>query len=278
MEHTREIHVSEEYDQVRHQPTPEELRAAKRNPWTARIPDFDSVPSGRLRVTMQRSYDKRDEWTGLHPKTFKTRVRQMLDDIAAGNAEEHRRREAWQREQEEIPRKWAQRKEEEGRRWEEAMTRAHRKATVAIRENTFMSAFDAWSRARELRAFCTDLRQSAADGTSAELEKWIAWGLAEADRIDPTHGPISLSDVSFDIEPGPDDLRAFLGDWSPHRPEQEYRSVSKPVPDTESYRAAWHPGLRGKKQWWRRDGHRRSCHRFGLHSRFRYSCAMRVAR
>jgi hypothetical protein len=195
----------------------------------------------RRLVTVSR---KGGRWPASHPR--------RPSPSAAGNAEERRRQEAWQREQEEMQRKWAQQKEQERQRWEEAMTRARGKAIAAIRKSTSRSAFDGWSRAQELRAFCTGLRQNVADGTSTDLEKWIVWGVAEADRLDPTRGPTTPSKVSFDIEPGPDDLRAYLGDWSPHRPEQEDRSVSRPILETESYRNAWHPGLRGKKQWWRR--------------------------
>ncbi len=85
-------------------------------------------------------------------------------------------------------------------------------------------------------------------GTS-DLAQWIAWGRAQADRIDPTTGSPALAEVSFDIEPQPDDLRMFLGGWSPHRPEMENRPETRQAPPRESDRNPWHQVLRDAKQW-----------------------------
>ncbi|WP_212834261.1 hypothetical protein [Catellatospora sp. TT07R-123] len=249
---TRPLHISEEYDKVPHQPTAEEIRDNRRNPSINKIPEFDSVPSGRIRILMQRSYDKREEWTGLRPQTFRARVRQLLDDIETADAEDRKRREEQRRENEQQMEKWQRQEDDKRRRWETAIVSARRKAVAKIRQDTFRSAFDAWTRAQELRRFCTELQQLADSGTGAgDLVKWIAWGNAEAERIDPTVEPSSLAGVRFDVDPGPDDLRAFLEGWSPHRPDKEYRSGNLPNDPRESYQNPWHPGLAGKKQWWR---------------------------
>lgn len=83
---------------------------------------------------------------------------------------------------------------------------------------------------------------------------WIAWGRAAADRLDPTHGQASFADTNFEIEPQPDDLRPYLGDWSPHEPRHEYRSDrdQQRITALQMQADTWHHGMRGRPTWWRK--------------------------
>ena len=45
---------------------------------------------------------------------------------------------------------------------------------------------------------------------------WLAWARAYADEIDPTIGLVAGPE---EVEPGPEDLRPYLGRWSPYGPE-----------------------------------------------------------
>lgn len=247
----REVHISETYENVVHQATPEEIRANRRNPRINKIPDFDTAPSGRLTIAITVR-DIRTQWTDLTPATFVARVRRLLGELEAATEQEvkHReqerreaevRRQAWQQQQDKAERARQQQQEDQQRRWQTALGRAGERAVAAIRRATFDAAFEAWTRAAQMRTFCDQLVQLP--GGDTDLREWIAWGRDEADRLDPTVGPVALASVRFDVTPGPDDLRIFLGEWSPHGPQPERRSETwMPSPD-QSHTNPWHQGL-----------------------------------
>ncbi|GAA2637799.1 hypothetical protein GCM10010399_83770 [Dactylosporangium fulvum] len=138
--------------------------------------------------------------------------------------------------------------------WRAAMADARIRAVDKLRTDTFQNAYQAWTAAADIRAFCTALEQAATNGDindSENVARWIAWGRAAADRIDPACGTPSLADVSFDVEPRPTDLRPFLGEWSPHRPQKEYRSErdEQALADTRHQAESWHHGMLGRRTW-----------------------------
>lgn len=49
----------------------------------------------------------------------------------------------------------------------------------------------------------------------SEAETWIDWAAARVERLDPLKSPPRLPDIP---EPRADDLRPFLGHWSPYGP------------------------------------------------------------
>lgn len=102
------------------------------------------------------------------------------------------------------------------------MAQARVKATDMLRKDTFRAALDAWTKAGEFRAFCSALEAVGApnDEAAANLEHWVTWARSMADLIDPARFPASLAETGFDVEAGPDDLRPFLDDWSPHNPAE----------------------------------------------------------
>jgi hypothetical protein len=71
---------------------------------------------------------------------------------------------------------------------------------------------------------------------------------AAADRLDSVSGRHALAKLDFEVEATPEDLRPFLGEWSPHRPQREYRTESdeKRLAEEQLYAREWHHGMRGR--------------------------------
>lgn len=251
---TREVYVRQEYNKVAHVATLEEQRKARRE-WAFKVPEFDSVPARRFELFMNYGHNKRDRWEGIPVAGHTGRIRKIIGDVVESTRVAREAREVWRKEYEAEQERHRRKKQEEEDLWNKAMTHARRQAVLHIRAETFQSAFDAWRRAHEIRDFCAALELgSSNDSDLGDLTRWIEWGLATADDIDPTIAPKTLAATSFDIEPGPDDLRPHLGQWSPDGPYREYRNSREPQsePRDNSYRNQWHHGMRGKPNWWRR--------------------------
>ncbi len=254
----RTVTLTEERDQVPHEPTAEELKVLRLRPWM-KPAEFDVVDSGRLRLEITRAgHDNRDTWTDTVRLRLEQRVAQIIQEFEAGVTTDEQQRRAAEAAREKAAAEHRRRQEEaaaERRRqeeatlakWHAAMTDARVRAADTIRAETFRNAYQAWNTAADIRAFCTALEQAAQGRTGAggHLASWVAWGRAAADRIDPIHNPRVLADINYNPEPGPDDLRPFLGDWSPHGPRKEHR----PDHDRQAHAAirrqaeSWHHGL-----------------------------------
>ena len=78
-------------------------------------------------------------------------------------------------------------------------------------------------------------------------------GRAHAEQLYPSAGLPPLSGVDFEPDPGPKDLRPYMGEWSPTEPRQEYRSsdMTESLSAMRSQARAWHHGMTGKPSWWR---------------------------
>lgn len=105
--------------------------------------------------------------------------------VAAAEANKVARAEAERRERE--------RKEEQKRREEEEKHREERerlKRLEAARVQDFGEKLDAWERAGRIRAFAAAVRAEAETRNGSippgsELDRWLLWAFARADRIDP---------------------------------------------------------------------------------------------
>ena len=253
----RSITLTEEDDQVRHVPTDKEARELRRNPWH-RLPEYDAVPSGRLRLQVARAGGyNHDSWVDDKRTPLERRLRQIIRDVEAGIVADEQAHLAAQKRAEEAAAERRRQEEEQLAQWREAMARARIRAVEKLRQDAFLGRYRAWLAAGEIRAFCAALEKAAAgddDPNDREnLSRWVAWGTAEADRIDPTRGSASLAKVGFDIDPDSDDLRPFLGKWSPRGPEREYRSErdEKDFAEIRQQTKTWHHGMRGNPNSWR---------------------------
>ncbi|MGC5052816.1 hypothetical protein ACLQ2S_15345 [Micromonospora sp. DT48] len=252
----RRVRLIEEYDEVPHVPTAEETRQLRRNRWLV-IPKTDRVASGRLRLEIARAgWDKKDTWTDDKRTTLEKRLPRIIRDVEAGIAADEEAKLAAQRAHDEYVAEMERQEAEKRRRWQTALDEARPQATELLRKKAFRRAYDSWTSANEIRAFCDALQQTAPDepANSENRARWINWARAAADRLDPTRGDRALADIDFDIEPKPDDLRPFIGDWSPHQPHREYRSErdQQAIDNARHQADTWHHGMRGGATWWRK--------------------------
>lgn len=270
--HRRSLQLTEILDEIPHIPSGAEKRELKRTPWK-QPPKFDSVPSGRLSLKIERdgshldqldrhssTYKRNsDSWSDDKTRPLESRVHEIalaikkgvVDDTDAREREEERRAKA----REEYERKQAA----EHQAWEELRERARAKALLAQREAIFVAAFERWQEARELRHFAEQLEAEALTtgvlDNRPRLREWLEWARTLADEIDPIVNLNHLDDGVFDAEPSRDDLRPYMEGWDPSSPHRDYhlsqgtqQSPTQHAPHSRS----WHPGMRNQPAWWRR--------------------------
>ncbi|MFD4063170.1 hypothetical protein ACF07Z_28590 [Streptomyces albidoflavus] len=104
-------------------------------------------------------------------------------------------------------------------RWEAAMAEACIQYAEAYRVRHFEAQKAAWRHATRLTEYVSAVRTRVdvmpPGQTRTEAEAWIDWAAAHVERLDPLNTPPQLPDVP---EPQADDLRPFLGHWSPYGP------------------------------------------------------------
>ncbi|MCP2342991.1 hypothetical protein [Actinomadura rupiterrae] len=254
-DHQITVTISEETEERARELSDEERKKRGIYAWQRVAPEYETVFTGRLKIELGLSThaDKR-EWTD-----GRTLVDRKLGEILKTaercvEREEQERLER-QRQLDEQRARWERQETEKRTRWERAMAEARRLSTEDHRGRTLAAAFDGWTTAREIRALCGELQVVAAETDdperAAELRHWIPWALGVADRLDPTRNPSVLS--GFEFTPKADDLRPYLGDWSPEGPYREYRRTDEAPRDVnDPYREMSWFARRGHAQWWRR--------------------------
>ncbi|GAB3922063.1 hypothetical protein GCM10029976_009990 [Kribbella albertanoniae] len=110
----------------------------------------------------------------------------------------------------------AREKAERRRTWEAAIDRARRMATHAHRAAVLTAQAERWQQATAIREYCDALEQLASS-TSAE---WISWARAHASALDPLSNPPGMPE---EPELKPEDLKPYLGRWSPYGPDGDPR-------------------------------------------------------
>ncbi|GGK81786.1 hypothetical protein Sme01_62810 [Sphaerisporangium melleum] len=252
------IAIKEEQDQVVREPEPEKGRRRPRYAWE-RIPvQYQLVPSGRLQVELTHSqHGRRDHWTDTARSQVDSKVLEIIKEIEHRAEAEEQAALAWKRRQEERDAEEERQKAAERARWEAAVAQARGSAIDDYRNRTFADALGAWAAATEIREFCAALERASGDyqetGEAMCLQSWVGWGRSLADRLDPVRNPSQLAQADFDAEPAPDDLRPYLGDWSPYGPHKEYyrpQSAQRAQVSDTDHESRWR-GYRGRSQWWR---------------------------
>jgi hypothetical protein len=207
--------ISEEMEPVEQLPDPAELGQRRVYAWQRVQPKVVVVGSGRLMIELAEDYSFRG-----HRRRWADRQRWRLEDKLGEILEEleDRTRLALEREAE------AQRvKVERQRRWEEAMAVAQSRLLEDHRRHALLQQVEAFDERRRIDAYCDELEHAASETDherADELRKWAAWARAHAAARDPLqHDPL----MPPDPEPRPDDLRPYLGRWSPYGPEDQRR-------------------------------------------------------
>jgi hypothetical protein len=109
--------------------------------------------------------------------------------------------------------------------WEKAMERARAAAVEAHKAKILNRQVDNWRKAATLREYCGALAdriaQAERDGESIDESTlaWAKWAVDYTAAIDPLTSIPRMPDVP---EPSPEDLKPFLGKWSPYDPESSH--------------------------------------------------------
>lgn len=259
----RNLELIELLDEVPHVATDAERRALRRSPWK-QIPEFDSVPSGRLSLRIERdgshevhrgnqsyTYERKsDSWSDTK-KPLETRTRDIARAIKKGVVDDADAAEREQRRRAEVQQAYEREKAAEREAWEQVRERARDKALLDQREVIFARAFESWRGAQELRAFARQVEAEAtAEGLPVDrLRDWLDWAGTRADEIDPIE---SLDDGAFELhDPSAEDLRPHMEGWDPSAPHKDY-SIGRDAREPQAPQPrAWHPGMRDRPSWWR---------------------------
>ncbi|WP_260677637.1 hypothetical protein [Streptomyces albidoflavus] len=200
--------VLQEQDRTEHIATEKELAEAKKNSWI-RIPRFDYTPSERLRFVLSGGQPHRaSEWSDTPGRTLEDQLAEIAQEVTLrGDAAERRRLD-------EIEAARQKRV-----RWEAAMEEARVQYAEAYRVRHFEAQEAAWRHAIRLAEYMGVVRtrvEALPPGqTRTEAEAWIDWASAHVERLDPLNTPPRLPNIP---EPRADDLKPYLGHWSPYGP------------------------------------------------------------
>lgn len=203
-----EFLVLQEQDRTEHVATEKELAEAKKNSWI-RIPRFDYTPSERLRFVLSGGQPHRaSEWADTPGRSLEAQLAEIAQEITLrGEAAERKRLD-------EI-----EAARQKRIRWEAAMDEARVQYAEAYRVRHFEAQETAWRHAIRLTEYVSAVRtrvETMPPGQARrEAETWIDWAAARVERLDPLNTPPRLPDIP---EPRADDLRPFLGHWSPYGP------------------------------------------------------------
>jgi len=176
--------LKEEDERIRHVVTEEERRRRKLYSWQRIPPEYDTVPSGWLRLDLVYSrHSRRTQWADKGKVKLESKLREIIREVERqAKAEEQDRIDQQQRHAEWVA---AQEREETARKrkaadrrakWEAAMAVARERAIDDHRRKVFGAAVDAWDAASVIREFCDALATSASsEGEQAKVvARWVA--------------------------------------------------------------------------------------------------------
>jgi hypothetical protein len=160
----------------------------------------------RLQVILPDAYVGRRHWTDGPRRSIEDKLGDALAEIEsrAEEAEQHRL------DQE-------RRQQERQRRWEEAMAAALERFVQDHRAQVLRKQVESWRLARDIRAFCSAIRASAAatGELSGDASAWLEWASSYAGVIDPVLHPPGMPE---DPKPTREALQPYLGSWNPYGP------------------------------------------------------------
>jgi hypothetical protein len=155
-------------------------------------------------VTSAQS-NRQASWSDRTDTPVETHLPALLREIEVRAAEDAHRR--------------ARAAEEAAKRhlaWEQAMERAQVAWLEAFRASVLRTQVADWEAAISIRAFAAAV--ASEHGRDADAREWTAWALGYADSIDPLNTSLSIPPAPDTINP--EELRPYLGRWSPHGPDR----------------------------------------------------------
>jgi hypothetical protein len=183
-------------------PTSDELAEKTVYSWQRVRPQPTTLPSGKIALSVgdDGPYRAHRRWADRKRWSVEDRLGDVLATVELQAQEKEQRRRVEEEEQ-----------QQRHRAWEQAMARVRRRFHDDRRTKLLNEQVEAWELAERIRKFSRAARDSGhADGD------WLDWADAHADEIDPTTG---FATGPEEIEPQPEDLRPYLGRWSPYGPE-----------------------------------------------------------
>lgn len=257
--HQYALSIKEELDRIPRVYTEEDLRSRRLYAWQRVTPEYDEVPSGRLRLELGDGSGLQC-WADDKRSRLEDKIRTVVNAIErlseadqqarfAREEAQRKRDENWRRQEEEQQRQAAARQEER----DKELAQAADQAQEEHRRRAFGQALEGWASAAAIREFCLRLEALSATlpAQEATIARWVTWARAQADHMDPLLTPSVLTEVSFDIEPTAETLHRYL------RNEKRGERETRPEEPIEVrydvlYPSAWRWGRPGRSQWWRR--------------------------
>lgn len=213
---TYQVTMSEEWTLVDELPSPEELAERRTYAWQRVRPHQARRPTGRLTIELPEDWQhrkRRRRWRDTQRWRLDDKLGEILAEI------EHRAAVDEQRHAAE-----AEAKARRQREWQSAMGKARERFIEDHRAAALGKQISAWARAGEIRRYCDAVEQRAVSqretAEAEDLRAWIAWARGYADKIDPVLNWSQLWPTDPEIRP--EDLRPYLGAWSPYGPEARY--------------------------------------------------------
>ncbi|MFF9700728.1 hypothetical protein ACF1FE_05905 [Streptomyces griseofuscus] len=200
--------VLQEQDRSEHVPTGKELADAEKHSWM-RIPRFDYTPSSRLRFILRGGSPHRaSEWADLPDLPLEEQLAEIVQEVGLRGEAAERKRLADQ-----------QAREVQQKRWDAAMQEAHAAYTHAYRVKQLGEQADTWYQARRLTEYVAAVGVHATSlppgQERTEVEAWLAFADAHLQNLTES---ASAPKLPTPPKPSGDDLKPFLGHWSPYGP------------------------------------------------------------
>ncbi|WP_258018264.1 hypothetical protein [Streptomyces noursei] len=200
--------VLQEQDRSEHVPTDEELADAKRYSWM-RISRFDYTPSNRLCFILRGGSPHRaSEWADLPNRPLEDQLAEIAQEVGLRGEAAERKRLADQQD-----------REAQQRRWESAMQEARAAYADAYRVEHLEEQANAWHQASRLTEYVTAVRDHATSlppgQERTDIEAWLAFADAHLQHLTES---ASMPRLPTPPKPSGDDLKPFLGYWSPYGP------------------------------------------------------------
>lgn len=170
-----------------------------------RIGRYDKEATGRLTLSLSRGYNRhgrQSSWGDRRSWKLEDKLPDVLREIEVRAVEDDHAAAERRRNEEERQLQWAA-----------AMERAQVRFDEAEREKVLRSQIGAWQEAQLFERYLRELTE--AHGDDPEAAEWIEWVGAFVTRLSPLTHPARMPEVA---EPGPEDLKPFLGGWSPYGP------------------------------------------------------------
>jgi len=170
------LSLKQRLDRSEHQLTKEEEKRKARAGWSSARP-YAYKHSGqlRLRVGSLEGSGVRHTWSDGRRASLEEKLGQVVLEIGAAAAFERERQQRWAAQRAEWEAKW-QAQEQDRARQEEERKRIAELRTMA----------DDWASAARVRDFIRAVKESASEPKdSDDLQAWLEWARAAADKIDP---------------------------------------------------------------------------------------------